>query len=215
MDTAKQSKSLYIEDELVGQSSEEMDIQQHYEKMNPEFSRIDFDINKFGYKMDGKGGIKICCNLASLKSADYIEEKGEKIAFVEFSDLARQYHNILGDIEILREAKFERQPGKKISNDIYLERINSVRHEISEKFKDSIHILNEAKKLYKNTPDSFNSKPHAILVTAPISDDDQPCRKEEIGRYLDALKNHVILNLPEVLFKKVHVLSIEAYAATQ
>jgi hypothetical protein len=191
-----------------------MDINDHYEQMDHEIKRVTTPINRFGYKIDGQKGIKQRCGLDKLKSADYIDDKEIKIAFVEFSDIARQYHRLLGEVEIVKNlAKLNKGKESRICNDMCTSNIDSVQAEVMQKFKDSLHIFAEMKLKYKNLPTSFNLKPHAILVIAPISDEDKPCRKEDISRLLDQLSNRVRMNLPEELISSFRLLDISNFAS--
>lgn len=191
-----------------------IDIQQHFEKMNHEFPRVEITLDKFGYKIDGKNGIKFYCKLGALRSADYIEDKVEKIAFVEFTDVARQFNRKIEERKVIKGAKFEEPKGKRIGSDLCQSSIDSVQSEIIQKFRDSIHILHKARNVYKGRPASFDLSPQAILVTAPISDEDQPCNREEVSRLLNTLKDKLVLGLPEGLFAKIHVMDIHSYAKT-
>lgn len=185
----------------------------HYEKMNHEFPRVDVVLEKYGYRVDGEHGIKVLCELINLKSTDYFEDKRERIGFIEFSDVRRQFNRKLGEVEVLRRAKFpDDRNGKRISSDVYDGHLRLVRQEVTEKFKDTLHILNEVRERYESPPHSFYEKPHAVLVLAPACDEDY-CQRDEVARLLDSLKNHLVMNLPDGLFQKVHVLDVNEYAA--
>ncbi|MBC3874550.1 hypothetical protein [Undibacterium flavidum] len=193
-----------------------MKIKDHYKKMDHEFARVTTPLEKYGYKMDGENGIKQRCALDKLKAADYIDDETTKIAFVEFSDIARQFHNLLGENEILEKLVVSKKTEEaKVCRTLCKNNLDSVIDEIKQKFKDSLHILGEVKVRYVDIPLSFTNKPFALLVIAPHSNDDQPCRKDEIARLLDNLNNRLTLSLPENLFSGFRMLTIERYFPVQ
>jgi len=190
-----------------------MDITEHYQKMDHELERVNVSIEKYGYKIDGKDGIKQKCGLDRLKAADYIDDQTTRIAFVEFSDIARQYHRLLGEVEVINNLSAGHSgKDKRICIDVSKAHLDKVPAEVMQKFKDSLQIIIEAKSRYKNLPASFDHKPFALLVIAPPSDDDEPYRQDDIYRLLDQLQNRVMMNLPEAIFSGFRLLNIENYA---
>lgn len=184
--------------------------------MHHEFDRFEALIEKYGYKMDGFDGIKQRCGLDRLKAADYIDDEVVKIAFVEFSDIRRQYHNLIRENNKISSTLTEKKcVESKILKKLCKKNLDSVIEEIINKFKDSLHIINEAKNKYRNLPESFSKKPYALLIIAPSSNEDKDCNKDEIARLLDSLNNRLILNLPEACFSGFRLLGIENYLASQ
>lgn len=192
---------------------EKKSLQSHFEKMDHEFPRVDFSLEKFGYKLDGHMGVKVCCGLSFLKSADYIEEKKGKIAFIEFSDIRRQYHDLIGKFKIIRAIKVDDKGERIALKDAANALMEGLAEEMKIKFKDTVHLVGKVDEFYHDKPESFNSRPYAILVIAPDSDEDQPCRKDEVGRRLDRLKNQLVRCFPSSMFQEVLVYEVDHYAS--
>ncbi|MEQ6292195.1 hypothetical protein ACFPAG_16435 [Vogesella sp. GCM10023246] len=191
-----------------------MKLADHREKMNHGFVRIKLDLEKYGYRLDDKNSIKMKCGLDRLKAADYIEPKGDKFAFVEFTDLRRQLNNTIKEFLVIKEATFPDRSGKKISHSHCDRIIGTITSEFCTKFKDSLFILAEIKKIFTDIPDSFEKKPHAVLVIAPQHHDDKHMDTADAARYFDSIKNAITLGLPEMLFTQVHIIELNDYASS-
>ncbi|MEC5208722.1 hypothetical protein QF022_003678 [Vogesella perlucida] len=191
-----------------------MNLADHLEKMDHGFKRVSIQLDKYGYRLDEKDSIKIKCGLDRLKAADYIETKDGKFAFIEFTDLRRQINNTIEEFFVIKEARFPERSGKKISINHCDKIIGTITSEFCTKFKDSLFILAEIKKRFNDIPESFETIPHAVLVIAPPHINDKNMDAADAARYFDSIKTGLTLGLPELLFKKVHIIDINEYASS-
>lgn len=192
-----------------------MSIANHFERINHEIPRINLNLLDYAYRVDGGNGLKDVCKLSKLKSVDYFEvDKNGRLALLEFSDLSRQYDNLLSDhskVDGLAHGKDNVQ--KKICKDLCRDQFDLIKSEFLSKYNNSIHVLRLAVSLFKDAPDSFKIKPVALLVTAPPNEDVDSYRHDEIYRKIDRLSNQLRMTLPEELFEDFVWLDIYSYAA--
>lgn len=180
------------------------------ENMDHEFKHIDCQIDKIGYKVDGKG-IKVHCSCSTLKSVDYFHEDSGDVVLIEFSDLAAQNEQINTRIDKLKNSDMEKCDVIRFVKELH----KTIPNEMRKKYIDSIHILRCMNNVITNIPDwaANREKGKYVIVVAPLSELVPVTQRAEIARLLDRLQTSLALSIPEPLFNGVKVIPLDRFAS--
>lgn len=175
------------------------------EPMKHEFPRIKETITACGFKVDGKDGIKLHCQLNKLKSVDYFYLKDSKYVLVEFSDLARQKANLIEDFKQIKEAELSYRLKRTLQEEIF----KKIQTELASKYKDSIYIIDNMESQINNIPPLLlNKKNGFLIIVAPIDKNLTKGKQGDISRFLEALKDKVSNSLPDNMYSSVKLLPV-------
>ncbi len=180
------------------------------ELMNHEFGEIGIELTVYGIKIDGiEDGLKQHCRLNNLKSVDYIYPKNSKFPLVEFSDICRQQHNILGDIDDIKKCNLQ----QKLRTDLIKGKHKIVCQELAGKLKDTLTIINKLHNHVSDIPENLQNKSHPYyIVYAPFHIEIDGNRKQDLSRFLDDLASKITSAIPDEMFEIVKIISIETFS---
>ncbi|ENP0863055.1 hypothetical protein ACM6VE_001043 [Vibrio parahaemolyticus] len=179
------------------------------EDIDHEFGDIGIRVERQGYKVDGKAGIKPHCKLDTLKCVDYFYTNNEQFSFYEFSDLIDQRLK-LEKLCAALTCDDDSIPARELVK-LRKKLLGDIRTELITKFKDSITIRNELDKKLVNIPDSFSSAPDYFIVVPPIDKASLGSKFSDMVRFLDSLPGEMRSAMVRSHFRRVKVLPLNAF----
>lgn len=179
------------------------------EPMDHEFTSIELQLNKVGFKVDGNNkGIKFHCGLNQLKSVDYIYQKKDNFPLVEFSDIGRHQNNIILKIKELEQSNLDR----KTRTSLVKEQHRKIHNELVQKYKDTLIIINLLHDHFSDVPDNLKiTRFHYYIVVPPLHKEIEEY-KIDVVRFLDDLESKITLAMPEQIYERVQVVLIGIFA---
>lgn len=186
------------------------DIAEFIQPLDHEFTNVATKLTEQGYKIDGDNGIKKHCDLHNLKSADYFyvaERKNNRFYVLEFSDLLRQREQIAQVISELKQSDLD----KSTRTTLVKEQHKKMTKELVEKYKDSLHIVNQIDQYLTQIPDSFSQSTHHYLIVVPPLDSLPIEQAVVLAKILDEIKNKVTQAIPEQLYTSVSLITLDKF----
>lgn len=183
-------------------------IDDFLEQMDHEFPKVDIQLDRQGYKVDGNDGIKKHCDLNTLKSVDYFCQQPIEFLLVEFSDLARQQAVIIEQVKALKSSDLAANLKKRLIVDHH----KQIHKELVSKYKDSIHIQSQINKHISHIPEVLlGENRRYMIVVAPIEQTLPEDKKIEMIRFFDDLQNKVSQSIPDAIHSAVKVLPVSVF----
>ena len=182
-------------------------INEFCEPLDHEFSGIEpLPDNLRGVRLDEDWGLKQHCGRRELKSVDFLIQTKTGYCFLEFTDIGRQIDNTLKKIATVSESSdlprpLKREITKKLRND--------VSSEARDKYLQTCQIFSQAQKQLCDVPQLSNGCKF-LIVYAPLN---QQLRNSdiEIYRFLDYMKNSLITAIPDEMFLKIEIITLDMF----
>jgi hypothetical protein len=177
------------------------------EIMKHEMEDVDVDLSIFGYKLDGKDGIKKSIRCDQFKSVDYIADS-RLFSLVEFSDLYRDKHEIKETIDAVYNSNIGQDKIKKIKRQLN----SKMQQELVTKFKDSISIIQQMQSVtFCNELSHYNNnkKIKYVIVIAPFHHSIPECKKIELAKVINQLKTDITSSLPKYLNATANIILVD------
>lgn len=170
----------------------------HRELMDHEVTWLTTKLTSYGYRIDGKRGIKSTIKFTELKSADYIADN-ENLTLIEFSDLLAQQDLINKKVAQIQKSRKANLPLPK--SELIKIFTNEIDTELATKFKDTKFLIEEMQKLnpcakITNAYHGSNTPTQYQILFAPPNKDTEKGSEIDNSRSFDQLANKVSQRLP-------------------
>lgn len=182
-------------------------INEFCEPLDHEFSGIEpLPEHLRGIRMDEDWGLKQHCGRRELKSVDFLIQTKTGYYFLEFTDIGRQIDAMLTKIATIKESSdlprpLKREITKKLRSD--------VSSEARDKYLQTCQIFYHVHNQLDDVP-SLSNGCKFLIVYAPLN---QHLRSNdiEIYRFLDYMKNSLTTAIPDDMFRKVEIITLDMF----